>query len=198
MKLDELRMEMWPTEKLIEYARNPRQNDQVIPKMVASIKEFGFRIPVVAKSDGTVVDGHLRLKAAREMGLEQVPVVLADELTDTQVKAFRLLANQSANWAEWDTELLKLEVEDLKESGFDVEMIGLDETLIGEGIDYSHIDDLLSEGLGKEAGYKADNDEFSITFTFPIERKDEVEELIQNKGKDYVTALIIKEARRGD
>ena len=126
MKLDELRMEMWPTEKLIEYARNPRQNDQVIPKMVASIKEFGFRIPIVAKSDGTVVDGHLRLKAAREMGLEQVPVVLADELTDTQVKAFRLLANQSANWAEWDNDLLKLELEELKEEDFNVDLIGFE------------------------------------------------------------------------
>ena len=127
MKLDDLKMEMWPTEKLIEYARNPRQNDQVIPKMMASIKEFGFRIPIVAKSDGTVVDGHLRLKAAREMGLEQVPVVLADELTDTQVKAFRLLANQSANWAEWDKELLHLELDDLKEDGFDTDLIGFDE-----------------------------------------------------------------------
>ena len=126
MKLDELRMEMWPTEKLIEYARNPRQNDQVIPQMVASIKEFGFRIPIVAKSDGTVVDGHLRLKAAREMGLEQVPVVLADELTDTQVKAFRLLANQSANWAQWDNDLLKLELEELKEEDFNVDLIGFE------------------------------------------------------------------------
>ena len=76
--------------------------------MCSAIKEFGFRIPVVARSDGTVVDGHLRLKAARQLGLSTVPVVLADELTDAQVKAFRLLANRSANWADWDDELLHL------------------------------------------------------------------------------------------
>ena len=71
--------------------------------MASAIKEFGFRIPIVAKSDGGVVDGHLRLKAARKLGLADVPVALADELTDTQIKAFRLLANRSASWAEWDT-----------------------------------------------------------------------------------------------
>lgn len=104
----ELKVETWPIERLVEYARNPRKNDEQVERMKAAIKEFGFRIPVVAKSDGTLVDGHLRLKAARALGLTEVPVALADELTDTQVKAFRLLANQSANWAEWDYDLLKL------------------------------------------------------------------------------------------
>ncbi len=88
------------TDKLIEYARNPRKNDAVVDKMIACIKEFSFRIPIVAKNDGTVVDGHLRLKAARKMGLKEVPVVNADDLSDAQIKAFRLVANQSANWAE--------------------------------------------------------------------------------------------------
>jgi len=76
--------------------------------MVGAVKEFGFRIPIVAKSDGEVVDGHLRLKAARKLGMAEVPVALADGLTDAQIKAFRLLANRSANWAEWDNELLAL------------------------------------------------------------------------------------------
>jgi ParB-like chromosome segregation protein Spo0J len=88
------------TEDLIEYARNPRKNDAVVDRMVGCIKEFGFRIPIVAKSDGSVVDGHLRLKAARKLGIMEVPVVIADDLTDAQIKAFRLIANQSANWAE--------------------------------------------------------------------------------------------------
>ena len=123
----ELKVETWPIERLVEYARNPRKNDEQVERMKAAIKEFGFRIPVVAKSDGTLVDGHLRLKAARALGLTEVPVALADELTDTQVKAFRLLANQSANWAEWDYDLLKMEIEDLEAEGFDCEMIGFDE-----------------------------------------------------------------------
>lgn len=115
-----------PTENLVEYARNPRKNDAVVDKMVACIKEFGFRIPIVAKSDGTVVDGHLRLKAARKLGLKEVPVVNADDLTEAQIKAFRLVANQSANWAEWDEELLRLEFKDLEDLNFDLELTGFD------------------------------------------------------------------------
>lgn len=114
------------TDTLIEYARNPRKNDDVVDKMVSCIKEFGFRIPIVAKSDGSVVDGHLRLKAAKKLGLDEVPVVIADDLTEAQIKAFRLVANQSANWAEWNEELLKLELEDLKDLDFDLELTGFD------------------------------------------------------------------------
>lgn len=121
-----LKVEIWPVERLIPYARNPRKNDGQVDRMVSSIREFGFRIPVVAKSDGTVVDGHLRLKAAKKLGIKEIPVALADELTQSQAKAFRLLANRSANWAEWDNELLQLEIEDLQAVGFDLELVGFD------------------------------------------------------------------------
>ena len=114
----------WQIDKLVPYARNPRKNDDVVDRMCGAIREFGFRIPIVAKSDGTVVDGHLRLKAALKLGFKTVPVVLADDLTDAQIKAFRLLANQSANWAEWDEELLKLELEDLQHLDFDLDLTG--------------------------------------------------------------------------
>lgn len=94
MAASELSLQHWPIERLIDYARNPRKNDHAVEQMAAVITEFGFRIPVVAKSTGELVDGHLRLKAARKLGLATVPVVLADELTDAQIKAFRLLANR--------------------------------------------------------------------------------------------------------
>lgn len=121
-----LSFEHWPLDRLVEYARNPRKNDAVVDRMCSAIAEFGFRIPIVARSDGTVVDGHLRLKAARKLGLENIPVVLADELTNSQIKAFRLLANRSANWAEWDDELLHLDLEDLREADFDLDLTGFD------------------------------------------------------------------------
>lgn len=127
---------MVPTDSLIEYVRNPRKNDAVVDRMVSCIKEFGFRIPIVAKSDGSVVDGHLRLKAAKKLGLKEVPIVIADDLSEAQIKAFRLIANQSANWAEWDEELLKLEFEELKDLNFDLNLTGFD---LGE------VDRLLSE-----------------------------------------------------
>ena len=127
MAAPELRLEHWPIERLIDYARNPRKNDHAVEQMASVITEFGFRIPVVAKSTGELVDGHLRLKAARKLGLTTVPVVLADELTDAQIKAFRLLANRSASWAQWDDALLALELEDLKLADFDLALTGFDE-----------------------------------------------------------------------
>ena len=120
----DLTVEMWPVERLVPYARNPRKNDEQVEKMAASIREFGFRIPVVAKSDGSVIDGHLRLKAALMLGLSEVPVALADDLTDAQVKAFRIMANKSAEWAAWDDGLLRLELEDLKELDYDLLLTG--------------------------------------------------------------------------
>nr|MBC8445210.1 ParB N-terminal domain-containing protein [Rhodospirillaceae bacterium] len=124
--MNELAIEQWPVSRLVEYARNPRRNDDVVDRMCAVIEEFGFRIPIIARSDGGIVDGHLRLKAARKLALETVPVVLADDLSETQIKAFRLLANRSANWAEWDDELLALELEDLRAQDFDLDLTGFD------------------------------------------------------------------------
>jgi DNA modification methylase len=121
-----LTVEHWPVARLIPYARNPRRNDDAVDRMCAAVREFGFRIPIVARSDGTVVDGHLRLKAAQRLGLAMVPVALADDLTEAQIKAFRLLANRSAAWAEWDDELLVLELQDLQELGVDLALTGFD------------------------------------------------------------------------
>lgn len=120
-------VEMWPVDKLIPYARNPRKNDQAVTRMVSSIREFGFKIPVLARSTGDVVDGHLRLKAAQKLKLEQVPVMLCDEWTDAQVKAFRLMVNRSVTWASWDNDLLALEFQELKDLGFDLKFTGFDE-----------------------------------------------------------------------
>jgi ParB-like chromosome segregation protein Spo0J len=77
-------VEMWLIDRLIPYARNPRKNDAAVDRMAASIQEFGFKIPVLARSSGEVVDGHLRLKAARKLGMTEVPVILCDEWTDAQ------------------------------------------------------------------------------------------------------------------
>ena len=127
MPANALQLEQWPIGRLVEYERNPRKNDDVVDQMAQAIMEFGFRIPIVARSDGLVVDGHLRLKAARVLGLDSVPVVLADELSETQIKAFRLLANQSANWAEWDELLLSAELNDLLAEDYDLSLIGFDD-----------------------------------------------------------------------
>lgn len=118
---------MWPIARLVFYVRNPRKNDHVVDRMVESIREFGFKIPVLARSDGEVVDGHLRLKAAKKLGITEVPVILCDEWTPAQVKAFRLMVNRSVTWADWDMELLEAEVSDLNALGFDLELTGFDD-----------------------------------------------------------------------
>ena len=119
-----LKNETWPIEKFVEYVRNPRKNDHVVDRMAAAIREFGFRVPMIVKSDGTIVDGHLRLKAAKKIGLTELPVVLADDLTPQQVKAFRLSVNKMAELAEWDEDMLRLELRELGDVGFDLELTG--------------------------------------------------------------------------
>src|ERR1700733_10149575 len=117
-------IEYWPIERLVEYARNPRKNDAAVDRMCSSIKEFGLKIPVLARSDGEIVDGHLRLKAARKLGITEIPVILCDEWTPAQVKAFRLMVNRSVTWAEWDEELLAFELQEIQASDFDLSLTG--------------------------------------------------------------------------
>ena len=154
--MHQLTLENWPTAQLIDYARNPRKNDHAVEQMAGAIREFGFRIPIVAMSTGDVVDGHLRLKAARQLGLETVPVLLADDLTPVQIKAFRLLANRSATWADWDDELLGLELAELQEAGFDLELTGFskdewDELIAGDGSNDGLTDDDAVPEVGETA-----------------------------------------------
>jgi len=147
MQLSDLKLEHWPTERLIPYSRNPRKNDHAVDQMAGAIRDFGFRIPIIAKSTGEICDGHLRYKAALRLGLEKVPVILADDLTETQIKAFRILANRSATWAEWDEDLLRLELEELKLDDFDLALTGFD------------ADELLEIMAGEETTTEGNTDE---------------------------------------
>jgi ParB-like chromosome segregation protein Spo0J len=133
-----LRIEYWPIDRLREYPRNPRNNDAAVDRMCGSIREFGFKLPCLVRSDGEVVDGHLCLKAARKLGLTEFPIILYDEWTPTQVKAFRLMVNRSVTWADWDDDLVALELQELQElqeADFDLSLTGFNP---GE------IDDLLA------------------------------------------------------
>lgn len=153
----ELKVEQWPVDKLLPYVRNPRKNDHAVPKMASLIKEFGFKVPVVIRSDGSVIDGHLRLKAAQALGMKEVPAVLADDWTDAQVKAFRIAVNKSAELADWDNAMLRLEIEELNGMDFDLRLTGF-EPLELEGILYP---DAGLDGGEKEGAGEIDPDEFS-------------------------------------
>ncbi len=155
------KIEQWEIDRLIPYARNPRKNDHAVDRIASAIREFGFKVPIIAKSNGDVVDGHLRLKAAQKLGMDTVPVVIADDLTDAQVKAFRLSVNKMAELAEWDNELLKIELEQLKELDFDLGLIGFDGTeLANMFLDGT---DLVEDSKTKEI----DTDDFEMSCICP-------------------------------
>src|ERR1022692_4367146 len=122
----------WPIDKFVFYARNPRKNDAAVDRMCASLKEFGFAVPVMGQRDGEVVDGHLRLKGALKAGswpggdTTRIPLILCDGWTPAQVKAFRLMVNRSVTWADWDEELLSLELQELAAADFDLSLTGFD------------------------------------------------------------------------
>lgn len=100
-------------EDLIPYERNPRRNDDAVKYVKASINEFGFKVPIVIDVNNVIVAGHTRLMAAKELGIKKVPCIIASDLTEEQIKAFRLADNKVAEFAGWDFELLDAEVDDI-------------------------------------------------------------------------------------
>lgn len=113
-----MQIEMLKVKDLIPYERNPRNNKDAVDVVANSIKEFGFKNPIIIDKDNVIVAGHTRLLAAKKLKIKEVPCVRADDLTDEQVKAFRIADNSTAQVAEWDFDLLKFEIEDLPEFDF--------------------------------------------------------------------------------
>lgn len=130
--MPELHIESWPVARLRPYENNPRKNDHAVPKMVEALRQFGFRVPILAKTDGEIIDGHLRYKAALAMGMEEVPVIPADDMSEAQIKAFRILINRSATWAEWDEDLLLQELHALQAMEVDLAITGFDDRELDE------------------------------------------------------------------
>ena len=100
-------------DELIPYENNPRKNDAAVEKVALSISAFGFKVPIVIDQNNVIVTGHTRLKAAKKLGLKTVPCIKADDLTDEQIKAFRLADNKVSEFSEWDEEKLMKELEAL-------------------------------------------------------------------------------------
>ena len=101
--------------ELIPYENNPRRNDEAVDKVALSISAFGFKVPIVIDKNNVIVTGHTRFKAAKKLGLTTVPCIMADDLTDEQIKAFRLADNKVAEFSQWDEEKLMKELEELGE-----------------------------------------------------------------------------------
>src|SRR4051794_20005168 len=125
-------IEYWALARLVSPLRKLRKNDPAVDRMAASIEEYGFKIPILVSAEGEIVDGDLRLKAARKRGFVEVPVIVCDDWTPEQVRGFRLLANQSANWAEWDLSAVAEELAELRTLHFDLRLTGFDAKEIDE------------------------------------------------------------------
>ena len=119
-----MNVELRDIQAIRPYEGNPRLNDQAVEAVAKSLREFGFRQPIVVDGDGVIICGHTRWKAAQKLGLKQVPVHVATDLTPAQVKAYRVADNQTASLAEWNYDLLPLELKDLQGMDFDLALLG--------------------------------------------------------------------------
>ncbi|MCC6491596.1 MAG: ParB N-terminal domain-containing protein [Pirellulales bacterium] len=121
-----MKLEMRGIDDVKPYPQNPRENESAVEAVAASLREFGFRQPIVVDADGVIICGHTRWKAARKLGLEKVPVHVAKDLTPEQIKAYRIADNQTASLAEWNYDLLPLELADLQAANYDLGLLGFD------------------------------------------------------------------------
>ncbi|HUT56495.1 MAG TPA: ParB N-terminal domain-containing protein [Phycisphaerae bacterium] len=117
------------------YEANPRQNDQAVDAVATSLREFGFRQPIVVDEAGVIIVGHTRWKAAKKLGLAKVPVHVAKDLSPEQIKAYRVADNQTNTLAEWDYELLPIELKDLQAADYDLSLLGFDEKELAKLLD---------------------------------------------------------------
>jgi ParB-like chromosome segregation protein Spo0J len=137
--------------KLKAYGGNPRINDHAVDKMVQVIKGLGFKVPILVTPDYEIIDGHLRYKAAVKANLEEVPISIVDDLNETQIKALRIEINKSAEWAQWDEDLLAIELGDLVQDDFDLSLTGFDEEEVAGVLEGLDVDLDFSPNINPEA-----------------------------------------------
>jgi DNA modification methylase len=118
-----MHVRLWSIEDIKPYPGNPRQNDQAVDAVAASIREFGFRQPIVVDEQGVIIVGHTRYKAALKLGLKKVPVHVAKDLTPAQIKAYRIADNKTAEIADWDHDRLVQELAELEKMAFDLDLL---------------------------------------------------------------------------
>lgn len=137
MKIEEMKLS-----ELKQYEKNPRKNDGAVDYVAESIKQFGFKVPIVIDKNNVIIAGHTRYLASQKLGLKKVPCIRADDLTDEQVKAYRLADNKVSEFATWDLDLLNGELDDILE--IDMQEFGF------ENLEEIDLDDFFVESPDKE------------------------------------------------
>lgn len=166
------------TEDLIPYANNSRtHSDTQVAQIAASIREFGFRNPVLIDGENGIIAGHGRVLAARKLGLTEIPTIDGSDLTETQKKAYVIADNKIALNAGWDEELLMLEIEDLRSLGADINILAFDPSEIQQNkVDYSVLDD---ENLDDKLDDMSKGVRKAIQIEFEPDHYEEAQELVK-------------------
>lgn len=166
--IDKMKLEIVAVDSLTPYARNPRDNDGAVDAVANSIQQFGWRVPLVIHgADNEIVNGHTRFKAAKKLGLERVPCLRADELTEQEIKALRLADNKVSELAKWDTNLLDLELGELADFGLDMSGLGFGDVALGGEED---------SGSGEASASEAPNEAENYNITYQIVFDDETQQ----------------------
>ena len=182
--------------KLIPYANNSRTHDDAqVAQLAASIKEFGFRNPILVDGVG-IIAGHGRLLAARKLGLEKVPTLDCSDMTEIQKKAYIIADNKLALNSGWDAELLKLEVLNLEENNFNLELLGFDPSELNfSTVDYSILDD---NNVDQQLNDMANGVRKAIQIEFQPDHYDEAQELVSFWRKEgaYIGYMLLDMLRK--
>ena len=180
---------MMALEEIKPYEKNPRFNDNAVNSVANSIKEFGFKVPIVVDKNNVIVNGHTRWKASKQLELKEVPVIVANDLTDEQIKAFRIADNKTGELADWNMELLGAELQDIADFNFEdfgfneLELMMLTEDIEPEEFDKDMVDEYSQKA--DEMMLKAGR----VIITYETqEEKAFLEELLQEK-KDCLKVI---------
>ncbi len=142
IKINKIKIEYLKTDELIPYINNPRENDNAVDAVASSIKNFGFKNPIVIDGENEIINGHTRLKAAKKLGMKEVPTIRATDLTEEQIRAFRIADNKVSEIAEWNFELLESELSLIE--NIDMEELNVFSVDLSD-IEFSDLDFLTDE-----------------------------------------------------
>lgn len=169
---------------LVGYENNPRENDAAVPDMMELISTFGFRVPILVR--GTrIVDGHLRVKAAADLGMETVPAIEIGDMSEAEERALRIAVNKSVEWADWDEDKLRTEFDFLIKEGFDLKMTGFDEVDVAKIASNVMADAAQKKVKDGDAGTAADPNAVSVIFHMTAEKRDKLIEALDKVMKKH-------------